>query len=198
MSVVVSIIATRTDYHVLQIGLDASDLADFKIQCWITRYGARLIDLAQAMGLNFITFMGGDLWIHNDDTQDRCNLFGEKRDCIVGVVANEQPMTVKVFDSIGIQSDAQWEITSITLPPNLNYPDGQYSKLPAEHFKKRSGWWRARFLRNMKSTSSSEIALEAIHGESLRGQEMYLTLKNTSNGQVKLFQVEVDATTSRL
>ena len=198
MSVIVDIIATRTDWHVLQIGLDASDLADFKIQCWITRYGKRMIDLAQAMGLNWISFMGGDLWIHNDDTQDRCNLFGEKRDCIVGVVANEQPMTVKVFDSIGIQSDAQWEVTSITIPPTLNYHAGMSSAIPTEHFKKRGGLWRAKFLRNMKSTSDTASVLEAIQGEPLRGQEAYIVLKNTSNDQVKLFKITVNETTSRL
>jgi len=198
MSVIVDIVATRTDWHVLQIGLDASDLADFKIQCWITRYGARLIDLAQAMGLNFITFMGGDLWIHNDDTQDRCNLFGEKRDCIVGVVANEQPMTVKVFDSMDVHSDHQWEVTSITIPPTLNYPSGMTSAIPTAQFKKRGGLWRAKFLRNLKSASDTASVLDAIHGETLRGQEAYIVLKNTSNDQVKLFKLTVNETTSRL
>lgn len=198
MSVVVDILSTRSGVHELWIGMDANELADFRIMCWITKYGHRLVDCVQAMGLNFISFMGGDLWIHNDDNTDRCNLFGEKRDCVVGIVSNEQPTIVKVYDSIGVQSDDSWEITSITLPPTLNYPDGQWSKIPTEHFKKRSGLWRARFLRNMKSTTDTASVLDAIKGEELRGSEMYLTMKNTSNDQVKLFLVEVNATNSRV
>jgi hypothetical protein len=198
MSVVVDIISTRTGYHVLEIGVDADSLCDFQIQCWITKYGARLVDVVQAMSLNFISFLGGDLWVHNDDTQDRCNLFGEKRDCIVGVVANEQPMIVKVFDSMDVHSDSTWEVTSITIPPTLNYPTGMSSQIPAELFKKRSGVWRAKFLRNLKSASDTVNVLDAIQGEMLRGTEAYIVLKNTSNEQVKLFKVTVNETSARL
>ncbi len=178
--------------------MNSDELADFRIMCWITKYGARMIDVAASMSLNFISFMGGDLWVHNDDTQDRCNLFGEKRDCIVGVVANEQPMTVKVFDSMDVHSDSVWEVTSITIPPTLNYPSGMESKIPTELFKRRSGLWRAKFLRNLKSTSDTASVLEAIQGETLRGQEAYIVLKNTSNEQVKLFKITVNETSARI
>jgi hypothetical protein len=150
------------------------------------------------MGLNWLSFLEGDLWIHNDDNQDRCNLFGEKRDCIVQVVANENPLQVKLLDSVGIHSDSVWEITSITIPPSLNYPAGMESRIPLEQFKKRDGVFRARFLRNLKSTSDTESINDAINGEPLRGYEALMTLKNTSNDQVKLFKVSVNMTTSRI
>lgn len=157
-----------------------------------------MVDWTQKLGLNFVTFLGGDLWIHNDDTVDRCNLFGEKRDCIVGVVSNEMPNVVKIWDSLGVQSDSPWEITSITIPPSLNHPQGMYSTLPTNQFKRRDGVWLAKFLRNMKSASGTASVLDAVQGEELKGSEMYLTLKNTSNDQVKLFALEFNMTKSRV
>jgi hypothetical protein len=150
------------------------------------------------MGLNFITFLGGDIWIHNDESVDRCNLFDEKRDCIVGVVSNEQPLKIKLYDSLGVWSNDEWEVTSITIPATMNYPDGMSSRIPTAHFKKRSGVWRAKFLRNLKSSSGTESVLDAVSGEALRGQVAYMTLKNTSNDQVSLFKVEVDCSEARV
>jgi len=193
----IDVISTRFGWHHIEIGLDAEDLCGFGIQLWITRYGMRMVDWVQAMGLNWISFLGGDLWIHNDTTVDRCNLFGEKRDCIVGVVSNEQPMMIKILDSLGVWSDSQWEVTSIVIPPTLNYPNGMESAIPTAQFKKRGGVWRAKFLRNMKSTSDTSSVIEAIQGEPLTGQEAYMLLKNTSNEQVKLFKIQVNATTAR-
>jgi len=194
----IDIIALESGMHYLLFGFNAEELANFSIQIWITKYGARLVDFVQAMGLNFISFIGGDLWIHNDEDQDRCNLFGEKRDCIVGVVTNENPTEIKLLDSIGIHSDSTWEVTSITIPATINYPNGMESKIPTSMFKKRDSVWKARFLRNMKSTSDVASVIDAINGEALRGYEAYLVLKNTSNSQVKLFQVKINMTKSRV
>ena len=157
-----------------------------------------MVDTVQAMGLSMVSFLSGDLWIHNDDNTDRCNLFGEKRDCIVGVVTNEQPMTIKVLDSVDIHSNDRWEITSITIPATLNYPDGMSSRLPLEQFKKRGGVWQAHFLRNMLSTDDTARTIDAIKGEELKGSVALLTLKNTSNYQVSLFKVSVYETAARV
>jgi len=192
------IIATRNGIHYILFGLDAEDISTFKLQAWITHYGVRIADWVQAMSLNFISFMGGDIWVHNDDNQDRCNLFGEKRDCIVGVISNEEPTRVKLFDSMGVYSDDTWEITEITIPPTLNYPNGMYSKLPEGRFKKRDGVWRAEFLRNMKTDSDTISVINAVNGEPLRGTHMYMKMKNTSNDKVSLFKVEVLSTKSRV
>lgn len=198
MSRIIDILSTSYGVHHLEIGMNEDELAGFAIQLYVTKYGARMIDWCQAMGLNFVTFIGGDLWIHNDDNQDRCNLFGEKRDCIVGVVTNEEPLQIKLLDSIGIHSNSTWEITSIVIPASLNYPDGQYSAIPKSLFKKRDSVWRAKFLRNMKTTDSTARVIDALNGETLRGYEAYMTLKNTSSDQVKLFKITVNSTLSRV
>ena len=195
----IQLISSSDGKHYILIGLNDDELSNFSIQLWIEKFGVRMVEWAQAMGLNFITFMGKDLWVHNQDdaNQDRCNLFGEKKDCIVGIVTNEEGTKIKLYDSIGIHTDHKWEITDIYVPATLNYPNGQYSKLPKERFKYRDGIWQAEFLRNMKTNSSTASVIDAINGEPLRSYEMYMLLKNTDDDQVKLFGVTVNATLSK-
>ena len=167
---------------------------------WIEKFGHRMVDWTQAMGMNFISFMGSDLYIHNQDDadQDRCKLFGEKKDCIVGVVANEQGNKIKLYDALGVHTDHEWEVTDIYVSPSLNYPQGMYSKIPAERFKKRGMIWRAEFLRNMYTNSGTASIIDAINGEPLRGYVAYMKLKNTDNDQVKLFGLTVETTLSKV
>ena len=192
------LVSATSDTHYLLFGLDDSSLSSFSIQLWVEKTGHRMIDWTQAMSLNFITFMGSDLYVHNDDTVDRCYLFGEKKDCIVGVVSNEEGNRIKLFDALGVHTDHEWEITDIYVSPSLNYPDGMYSKIPAERFKKRGMIWRAEFLRNMYSSSGTASVIDAINGEPLRGYEIYMLLKNTDDDQVKLFGVTVEMAKSKV
>ena len=198
MSREIIVISKSDGLHHLQVGFDDNQLGSFEWQLWITRFGAQVVDFMQAIGMNFITFIKGDVWIHNRDDVDRCTLFGEKRDCVVGVVGNERPNQIKVYDSLGVQSNEQWEIYEIIIPASLNYPNGMTSKIPTQRFKKRDTMWRAEFLRNLKSTSGTESVIDAISGEPLRGSHIYLKMKNTSNGQVSLFRVSINATLSRV
>jgi hypothetical protein len=194
----IQIISSSTGTHYLLFGMNDNEISSFAIQLWIEKHGQRVVDFVQAMGLGFISFMGGDVWVHNSQTANRCNLFGEKRDCIIGVVSNEQPNRIKLYDALGIHSNDEWEITDITIPASLNYPNGMISKIPKERFKKRDGVLRAEFLRNMKTTSNMASVMDALNGEVLRGYECVMTLKNTSNGQVRLFKVDVGQTLSKV
>jgi hypothetical protein len=190
----IDIISTSKGYHYLLFGFDANELASFKMMLWITHYGERAIDWLQSLSLGFISFIGGDVWIHNSNNVDRCNLFGEQKDCEVGIVANEQPNVIKLLDSIGIHSDGKLEVVSVTIPKTLNMTSGMLSRIPKERFKKREGIWQAEFLRNMGSVTDT---IGAIKGEPLRGESAYLVLKNTDTSQVKLFKVDCRMTSSR-
>lgn len=192
------LVSTSDGTHTLEFGLDDASDANFSLQMWITKYGIRMCDFAQSMSLNFITFMASDLWVHNDETVARCNLFGEKRDCVVGVVSNQDPLKIKLYDALGIHSTGEWDVISITIPASLNYPQGMSSMLPKERFKKRNGIFQAEFLRNMKTSSGTASVIDAINGETLRGNNIYMLLKNTDDDQVKLFKVAVNATISKV
>jgi hypothetical protein len=141
--------------------------------------------------------MGGDLYVHNSDLVPRANLYGEQRDVKVGVVANQDSNLVKILDSIGIHSDGKWEVESLTIPHSLNNPDGMFSRIPKERFKKRESIWQAEFLRNMKTSSGNLSAIEAVKGESLRGESAYLILKNTDTTETKLFKIDINMTKNR-
>jgi hypothetical protein len=117
------------------------------------------------------------------------------------VISNVDPTRVKLFVSLGIHSDGEWEITEVIIPATLNYPSGMYSKLPKERFKKRDGVLRAEFLRNMKTNQSTISVIDALNGEVMRGYECYMVLKNVNNPdgeQVKLFKVSVNTSSSRV
>jgi len=200
MTTLIDLTAKYNGEHYIEVGLDSSVLVPFSWQLWITKYGERAIDWCQVIGLNFITVMGGDLWVHNSDTAPRCNLYGEQKDCIIGVVTNEEPTKLKLFDSLGVHTDGQWEITSIIIPADMNHPHGMESKIPKERFKRRTGVWKAEFLRNMKTSSDVVKAIEAISGEPLMGYSAYMVLENVNNPtgeRVKLFKVSVESTKVR-
>jgi hypothetical protein len=197
MSRQVDIISGSEGEHYLVFGWNQSELASFSLQMWITHYGQRAIDWAQALSQGFCTFMGGDIWEHNDPNTPRATLFGEHKDVKVGIIANQDANVIKLLDSIGVHSDGKWEVESVTIPKTLNYPNGMESKIPKERFKKRDGVWQSEFLRNMKTSSGTISAVEAIKGEPLKGYSAYLVLKNTDTSETKLFKVDLNMTKSR-
>jgi hypothetical protein len=197
MARLVEIISTSFGYHKFCVGMDDDEINSFYLKAWITHYGARAVDMLQSLSLGFCSFLGGDLWLHNSHDVPRTNLFGEQRYSEVGIVANQDANVIKILDSIGIHSDGEWSVESLTIPKTLNQPNGMYSKLPKERFKKREGIWQAEFLRNMKTTSGTASVIEAIKGESLRGNSAYLVLRNTNTDQVKLYKVDIRMTSSR-
>lgn len=194
----VDLISTTTGTHYLLFGLDNDSLSSFYLQLWITKTGVRMTDFVQAMGMNFCSFMNSDIWVHNDETVARCNLYGEQRDCIIGVVSNKDPLKIKLYDSLELHTDQEWEVMEITIPASLNYPDGMYSKIPKQRFKKRQGTLRAEFLRNMKTKSSTASAINALSGEPLQGHTIYMKMRNTSTSQVRLFKAQVNTTKTRV
>ncbi len=195
----VAIISTSSGSHYVEFGIDPGETSSFGIQLWITKYGVRAVDWLQSLSLGFISFMGGDVWAHNqpESIVNRATLFGEKKDVIVGVVANENPNVTKILDSLGITTDGEWSVESITIPKTMNHPNGMSSKIPKNFFKRREGTLRSEFLRNMKTTSATESPLQLLNGEPLRGDCAYLSLKNTQTSQVRLYKIEVNMTESK-
>ena len=197
MATVIELISQSNGIHYLSFGQDANKTGSFSVQLYITKYGKRAVDWVQSLSLGFVSFLGGDLWVHNSDDVDRTNFFGEFKGAEVGIVANEQPNIVKLLDSIGIHSDGKWSVESVTIPHTLNYPNGMTSKIPKERFKKRDGVWQSEFLRNAKTSSGTASVIEYIKGEPLKGYSAYILLRNTDTEQVRLFKTDIRMTGSR-
>jgi len=195
----IQIIATSDGTKHLEFGFDANELSSFQIQLWITKFGKRAVDWVQSLSLGWISFVGGDVWVHNqpESIVGRATFFNEKKDVVVGIVANENPNITKILDSIGIKTDGEWSIESITIPKTMNHPNGMSSKIPKNFFKRREGVLRSEFLRNMKTTSATESPLQLLNGEPLRGDCAYLSLKNTQTSQVRLYEIELNMTESK-
>jgi len=196
----IDLVSVSSGSHYLQFGCDSNTNVYFELQIWITKFGTRAVDWLQNLSLGFISFMEGDVWIHNqpESIVDRCNFFGEQKLCKVGVVANQEPNLVKFLDSIGLHTDGEWEVESVTIPKTLNYPHGMSSKIPKGKFKRREGILRAEFLRNMKTTSGTDSVLQLMKGEALHGYAAYILMKNTSTTQVKLYKLDINMTTSKI
>ena len=196
----IELVATSSGTHYLLFGMNASETASFGVQMWITKHGKRAVDWLERLSLGWIVFLGGDVWIMNqpESIVERVNFFGEHKDVYMSVVANENPNMVKILDSLGIHTDGEWEVTSVIIPKTLNYPNGMSSRIPLGKFKKREGIWRAEFLRNMQTTSSTDSVLELLRGEPLRGRAAYLVLRNVQTTEVKLYAISVAMTTSKI
>jgi len=193
----IDLIATANGTYYVEFGLDSTQEASFGVRMYVEKSGQRLFDWMQSLGLGFISFMGSELWKFNSDNVSRANFFGEQKDMVVGIVFNEESNQIKIMDSIGIHSDAEWSVDSIVLPASQNHPNGMYSSIPKGKFKKREGILQAEFLRNMKSVDGTIRPIQALKGEPLRGHYAYLTLRNNSTGEISLFKVDINATTGR-
>jgi hypothetical protein len=193
----IDLIAASTGKKYLLFGLNQNEFSTFSIKCWITHYGYRAVDWLQSLSLGFVSFMGGDIYVHNSENVPRNNFFGEQKYSEVGIVANEKANVIKLLDSIGIHSTGEWEVESVTISKTLNYPNGQYSKIPKGRFKKREGVWQAEFLRNMKTSSGTISIIDAIKGEPLKGYSAYIVLKNTDTTETSLFKIDINQTHSR-
>lgn len=194
----IQLVSQTSGVHYLLFGLDTGESTSFSVQYYLEKFGPRALEWMQALNIGWVSFLGADIWIHNSNDAERCNYYGERKECKVGVVANQNPTIIKTLDSLEIHSDHEWEVTSVIIPATLNNPDGMSSKIPKGKFKKREGVLYAEFLRNMKTSSGTESVLEALNGETLRGYLGYLIMTNTDTEQVKLFRLGVNYTTSKV
>ena len=197
MSRTVEIIALTKGEHYVQFGFAQDELASFKVQMWIERKTKRAIDWLGAMSLGFVSFMGGNVWKHNSDNVPRNNLFGEQKDAKIGFAINEKATVTKILDSLGLYTNGEWEVESVVIPPDLNYPNGMYSRIPKETFQRREGVLYSQFLRNMKTSSGIVNPVEALTGEELRGNSAYVILKHVGGEDVQLWKIDIKAQSSR-
>lgn len=194
----IELTSTSTGPHAVYFGLDGGETSSFGIQMYLTKYGKQAVDWVERLSLGWISFLRGDIWIQNSPDADRNEFFTEHKDTVVGVVVNEQPDLVKILDSIGIHTNKEWTVTSVTIPESLNYPDGMSSRIPSAKFKKREGVFRSEFLRNELSTNGTANVLDLLRGEELRCEAAIIELTNTSTDEVRLYKVEVDLTSSKI
>lgn len=169
--------------------IDTATPGVYDAPCWVQSIG----------NVGFLSFgqepSGSSVWKHNSNTAARCSFFGNQQTCVIGCVANKNGGVTKVMDSIFLHTNGDWSGT-VTIPANLNYPNGMYSILPAAKFKRREGKLMSEFMRNGKTTSNTANVLEYINGEPLRGYAADIRLSNTATTKVSMLMIDVNMTKS--
>lgn len=155
-------------------------------------------DLLRATSRDLISFIGEDLYIHNDNV-NRGYFYDGYNALQLNLIMNERPEFTKVLDSIGLNTNNDdWVVTAIEIPPTPQYPNGQSSRIPNAIFTKRENGMYAEFLRNMKTSSTTESLLELREGEELRGQTATITLENSATTEVVLYDVVINMSPSKI
>ena len=155
-------------------------------------------DLLRATARDLISFIGENLYIHND-TENRGYFYDGYHGIVMDIVMNEQPVTTKVLDSITLNTNNEdWEITGIEIPPTPNYPNGMSSRIANEMFTIRENGMHAEFLRNTKTHQATEELIDLRNGDVLRGQTATITLENAATSEVVLFDVIINMSPSKI
>lgn len=149
----------------------------------------------------FVSIDNGQIYLHNNDTPNRCTFYGVKYKQEIHLVSNVNAKLNKVFNSIEISSNEPWTLPnddSIVITPDSTYPNGMQSKLRLADFEQYEGDWRAPFLRDLLSGGgSTPNDYYLYNGRELRGRELLMKLENQEDGEVNLFIVNVNSSVSR-
>lgn len=147
---------------------------------WISKQGDALF-----------MYLDGATWLH-DNSADYCKFFGVQYGIENRVYSNEGNGLNKVYEAIAVDSNQQLSLDTIYVYNNETYQGYMQSKIPSVYFKKIEGIYRAPYLRNMLSRSTSVTTKDLFNGDFLRGKviENRLT-KDSVTSELNLFSVEI-------
>jgi len=154
------------------------------------------------IGDYLVSFRTGNLYEHDSNT--RMMLHGTQRSFELQFVSNINPDKVKCLDAISLDTSnnkynslyptKSWQVYSVTVPASSQYPNGQYSKIPASRFVHKQGRLYSDFLRDAYTTTGSETPLDYINGQKLMNNFFLITLKHTNTDLVNLKMVDILST----
>jgi hypothetical protein len=163
---------------------------------WISFYDFQP-EFYGCLGSLMTSWKSEKLWLHNSGT--RMNFYSTQYTQRVKVMANKDPLKVKAFKSIVLDSNKIWNAGTngdIVILQNGSLLLGASSKLPESWFELREGKYYSNFGRNMLSNGVTPQEIDLIDGDELRGSSMGITLRNASTDETKLFGVIVESTYS--
>lgn len=138
-----------------------------------------------------ITAYRGNLYTHDNGSDDRCNFYGTQFTSSIKFSTNQQPTIPKTFLSINYQANQLLITPSTGVTTSL----GQVSNLVSQDFLQAQyndgsnlytseGFYKASFLRDMN--------VDIISGDPLKGNWLQIDLVNTSpSSPLSLFSTEI-------
>jgi len=138
-----------------------------------------------------ISFVNGQLWLHNQGPQYGV-FYGVPVNMKIVLVGNKDFGKNKVYKGISYDSASlDWFSPLIETPITSDYPQGQKSKLSKSNFKATQATvWSA--IKNDYTDPRFTDQLKALlNGRPMRGQTVKITLENDSRNPVTLFSVKI-------
>lgn len=160
-------------------------------------------DFGFSLFIHTYTLYQGDLYEHANNSNSRNNFYGTQYDTIFKFVDNKQPQSVKVYNSIALQSNELMVTTTEGITTSL----GQISELSDLDFIKDvlddgvtsvnvtsvEGIFSASFWKNINSPGG------LINGDDLRGNYLTVELITTVGSTVlQLFSVGINTSLSKI
>lgn len=159
-------------------------------------------------GKEILSFNGGHLYTHDSTTRN--NFYGTQYNSEAWVVANQYPNDTKKFNTIYVNSNDVWAPSAtdgvIVDSDHIAYQDGQnytthkgamQSSLKEANFRIYNGEYRAEFLRDGTTNSSTFSVEDLINGRPLQGHTLIAKLINDNTAEVHLRSVRIGSQTVR-
>lgn len=153
-------------------------------------------DYGFSIYIDMVTLFQGNLYLHENGSSDRNNFYGTQYQTIFQFVENKNPVSLKSYNSIVLQSNELLVTTTDGIVTSL----GQVSELIEQDFIKSvlndgvtsinvesvTGIYSASFLKDKN--------IDLINGDTLKGNYITITLTTVNgNKALKLFSIAVNA-----
>jgi hypothetical protein len=132
---------------------------------WKTKYSFEADDYCHS-GDSFISFKGDEesiAWTHNSKQVPANNFYGQQYNSQIEVVANNNPSSEKVFNSVGVE--CLQNNFKVSVEARHNVEDGSFQSCEIESMVKKEGNLYAALKKSSKSTSNVIYGFEVIQGQ---------------------------------
>lgn len=147
----------------------------------------------------FISFLKGELYVHNIDEDDnRCNFYNHVKNFVIDVVSNEAANRLKKYDTIAIHSSEAFDVYP-EIEANISNSYGKMeTEITKEEFKLRENYYKADYRRNTNTVGPELFIYKKFNGEIMRGYAIKNRLiAEQADRKITIFKVDVNQTFSK-
>lgn len=149
----------------------------------------------ESQGQNMVSFMDGQLYVHNKN-ELRNNYYGRQHTQQIQIVSAPDYGKVKLFTYLEIHSNKKWACPTkgdVRIPSADMYPNGMNSLLFESWFQGIEGVYSVGFRRDMDTPGTLNAFDGFTNGSYLRGYAILVKLTNTHSSPVLLRGAVIDS-----
>lgn len=155
------------------------------------------------VGQLFVSFVGGEMWLHGASVVARCNFYGTQYPAYITPVINTNPSALKIPKAIRQQATKLFLAPLINVSPSSSYPNGQKSKInQSAKWKLQEGQFFSTFLKDYTDNAKrfrdiTNVPLREVtallEGRDLRFEVATIRLQAAdATMQNRLFRIDVE------